>query len=231
MDDIRDVYIARVVPGRRFVDIGGLWGVVNEKATVAASAGASEVTMLDAMPDGHPTWTQFDERARAHGVDVRCAVVNLDAAETVSGYGGQFDVVHCSGILYHCPNPIHTLTQLHKLTGERLILTSTIVPEDFETSAGRLTLGIGGMRFVPYLDETTRRIASARWNDVGGTGMLGLDTPVDAWSVTDYGPWWWLLTPSAIRQMVRAVGFDIDDESPFWGGLAHTFLLSKAQPG
>jgi hypothetical protein len=113
---------------------------------------------------------------------------------------------------------------LYKLSNEYLVLTSTVVPEDFETSAGRLSLGIGGMRLVPYLDEQTRRIASARWNDAGATGLGGLDTPCE-WNVEDYGPWWWLLTPSAIRQMVQAVGYTIVDEGPFWGGLAHTLLL------
>ena len=41
MDDIRDRFIEKVAAGKRFVDIGGLWGMVNEKATVAAAAGAS----------------------------------------------------------------------------------------------------------------------------------------------------------------------------------------------
>jgi hypothetical protein len=90
MDDIRDRFIEKVAAGKRFVDIGGLWGMVNEKATVAAAAGASEVTMLDAMEEGHETWHQFAERARARNVDARCVTANLDASETVATFAGQF---------------------------------------------------------------------------------------------------------------------------------------------
>jgi hypothetical protein len=33
--DPRDVFLGRVARGRTFADVGGLWGVVNEKVSVA----------------------------------------------------------------------------------------------------------------------------------------------------------------------------------------------------
>ena len=47
-EDIRDVFIRRVATGRSFVDVGALWGTVNEKVSVAKGAGAT--TMAWASP-------------------------------------------------------------------------------------------------------------------------------------------------------------------------------------
>ena len=50
--DLRDDYIRRVVRGRSFADVGGLWGTVNEKVSVAAQAEARSVAMIDISPAG-----------------------------------------------------------------------------------------------------------------------------------------------------------------------------------
>jgi hypothetical protein len=225
MDDIRDQFIAQVVPGKRFVDIGGLWGEVNEKVSVAAELGAIEVTMMDIVPQGHELWHSFSDRVRARSIDAECVTANLNEFDTIAAHAGRFDVVHCSGILYHCPNPLHTLAQLRALAGESVVLTSTVVPERTQSSVGQVDLGEGGLRLVPHLNARDRSIFAAYWNERGVTGIGGLD--VDAiWDVSDYNPWWWFLTPSALRQMAEAVGFGVLDEGPFWGGLAHTLLLT-----
>ena len=39
MRDVRDTYIRQVVAGKSFADIGGLWGTVNEKVSVAHTHG------------------------------------------------------------------------------------------------------------------------------------------------------------------------------------------------
>ena len=41
---------------------------------------------------------------------------------------GRFDVVFCSGIIYHVPNPVLTLEQLRRLCGRVLILASPCFP-------------------------------------------------------------------------------------------------------
>ena len=38
MTDVRDTYIAQVVAGKSFADVGGLWGTVNEKVSVVVAA-------------------------------------------------------------------------------------------------------------------------------------------------------------------------------------------------
>ena len=40
MRDVRDTYISQVVAGKSFADVGGLWGTVNEKVSVAHAHGA-----------------------------------------------------------------------------------------------------------------------------------------------------------------------------------------------
>ena len=225
--DIRDEYIGRVASGRRFAEFGGLWGVVSEKISVAASAGATSLTMIDILPQDDDLWSLF--RRHVGEIAVETHTANLDDSRTVQQLGGRFDVVHCSGILYHCPNPLHSMTQLRKLSNEYLILTSAVVPETIDTSQGRIDLGIGGIRLVPYLSDQERKIFAAHWGDRGITGLVGLDVEC-TWSVDDYTPWWWLMTPSVIKQMARAVGFEVVADGPFWDGLAHTFLLRRTGP-
>ena len=51
--DPRDRFIHEVSKDKSFVDVGGLWGTVNERVSVAHAAGARELAMLDiSPPDG-----------------------------------------------------------------------------------------------------------------------------------------------------------------------------------
>ena len=50
MRDVRDTYIRQVVAGKSFADVGGLWGTVNEKVSVAHAYGARALTMIDVSP-------------------------------------------------------------------------------------------------------------------------------------------------------------------------------------
>src|SRR5260370_410077 len=73
MSDIRDVFISRVVDGRSFAEVGGLWGTVNEKVSVAHQRGAQALAMFDTAPEGHMWWQKFEERRASLNVpDVRC---------------------------------------------------------------------------------------------------------------------------------------------------------------
>ncbi|MEO8839534.1 MAG: hypothetical protein ABI351_12580 [Herbaspirillum sp.] len=48
------------------------------------------------------------------------------------------EVVHCSGIIYHVPDPYRMLVNLRKLTAEHLILTSMVVPERIKNREGKM---------------------------------------------------------------------------------------------
>ena len=49
---------------------------------------------------------------------------------------GTFEMVHCSGVLYHMPNPVSTILRLRSVTERYLILSSAVVPDRIATSEG-----------------------------------------------------------------------------------------------
>ena len=56
---------------------------------------------------------------------------------------GSFDVVHCSGVLYHCPEPLYTLRQLRAITRETLVLGIATMPETVSSTAGFVSVEPG----------------------------------------------------------------------------------------
>jgi hypothetical protein len=219
-DDIRDEFIAAaLVDGGSFADIGGLWGTVSEKVTVAHAAGATSVAMVDILPTSNPLWAAFRERVSYLGVPTwQEHVANLDEAPPTLG---PWDVVHCSGVIYHCPNPLHTLRKLHALTGKSLVLTSMVLAERMETDRGVIEVPAGQPIFIPGLDAENLSIVDRFLEMRGVRNAIGIDVPAE-YDVTDYGPWWWVPTPSALEAMVRTAGYRILGSGPFWDGRSWT---------
>ncbi|HEX7654859.1 MAG TPA: hypothetical protein VF607_15225, partial [Verrucomicrobiae bacterium] len=94
-------WIKQLAKDRTFVDVGGLWNTVNERVTIAAKAGAAQVTMIDGMDPEDPWWQKFYERCRTEGVVCnRSLVANVDEPD-FPVKAGNYDIVHCSGIIYH----------------------------------------------------------------------------------------------------------------------------------
>jgi 2-polyprenyl-3-methyl-5-hydroxy-6-metoxy-1,4-benzoquinol methylase len=126
MSDPRDEYLSQIVKGKSFADVGGLWGTVSEKVSVAHRYGASALTMIDVAPPPNEEWRLFEERRR----DLRLPPVNCISGDVVSLVESntcpQFDVVHCSGVLYHIPDPVRLVAALRKITREYLILCSVV---------------------------------------------------------------------------------------------------------
>lgn len=63
-EGVRDTYIRQVVAGKSFADVGGLWGTVNEKVSVAHAHGARTLSMIDVSPPDSELWVLFEERRR-----------------------------------------------------------------------------------------------------------------------------------------------------------------------
>ena len=166
----REELVARFAPGRSFLDVGAPWSVHGAIAFAARDAGATRVTALDVMA---PT----PEFAQRQG-DVRFVQGDVHDAATVAA-AGIHDVVWCSGVLYHAPNPLLTLERLHALTGETLLLAT-------ETIRGR------GRRCVFAPDPSAH---PARHE------------PFDP--ARRYGNWWWGFSRSAVMAMVAASGFEV----------------------
>ena len=229
--DPRDRFVHQVSNGRTFADVGGLWGTVNERATVAHFAGASEVTMLDLSPVGSHWWQKFEVRREELNVPpVRAIcgdIVKLAAGENPP----RFDVVHCSGILYHIPDQFQFLRAMRTITREYLILTSSITETHISNEAGELTVPDGGSLFLPALSQRERAVLKAHWWPTLGDGSLGLTRDITSWNLDDYGPWWWLPTTTALARMCEVAGFDVREVEHLWNGHAATLMLAARGKG
>ena len=225
MSDVRDTYISQVVAGKSFADVGGLWGTVNEKVSVAHAHGARTLTMIDVSPQDSALWTQFDERRQGlHVPDVECVSGDVLAlAETASC--PQFDVVHCSGVLYHMPEPVRFLCALRKMTRKALILTSAITATRVKSKKGVLDIPEAAMLCIPALHGREREIIQSYWYDIVGDSAFGLTQDIPAWDTEDFGPWWWLPTAEALRAMCESTGFRHETGALTWSGNAYSQLL------
>jgi hypothetical protein len=217
--DAKDEFIQRVSAGKSFCDVGGLWGTVGEKVSVAHAAGAARLAMVDVEPEGTELWQSFDERMAAKGI---AGVERISADINQGTFPDRFDVVHCSGVIYHSPNPLQTLGALRRLAGEHLILGSVVVPNEIRNDAGSISFAAGQALFLPHVDEATLAVVR-RHLDEPGFQALGVNLPTE-WRADDYGPWWWLFTASVLRQLLAATGFVVVDEAPYGGGKACAFL-------
>ena len=83
----------------------------------------------------------------------------LDAAHACYGVKvGQFDVVHCSSVFYHTPDPVNAIRNLISITREPFLLSSAVVPNVISNRVGKLALRAGECLLVPALDERDRAV-------------------------------------------------------------------------
>jgi hypothetical protein len=183
----REDVVRRHAAGKTFCDVGCMWKVHGRIAFVAEEAGATAVTGLDVM-DASPEF-QAEHSRRASGV--RFVQGDLHDPETVAAVG-RHDVVWCSGVLYHAPNPVLTLQRLRELTTELLILQTMTLPE--------LPGVKQGLVFYPGVPD---RGLYARWGE-DAAGSLRLPDPGE----DQYAPWWWGISQSALHAMLRAADFE-----------------------
>lgn len=123
------------------------------------------------------------ERARRDS-NVRFVQGDMHDPATIAAVG-RHDVVWCSGVLYHAPHPLLTLERLRELTADTLLLATETVPE---TPGRRNTLVV-----APGPDEHPNA-EPARGPGEG------------------YGPWYWGISPSALRTLLALAGFAVLEE-------------------
>ena len=190
-EDLWRELIARYAPGRRFVDVGCMWKVDGDYAFHALASGASAVTGIDITP----ATPAFEAKNAAAGGRVRFLRGDLNDPRLVE-WAGTHEVVFCSGVLYHVPDPIFTLTQLRRLCTERLILTTASMGERAEPHTAIL---------LPFLDDEVRRELAF---PMQRGRKIGLDTGFEP--DKGYANWFWLPTPSCVVAMARLAGFAIE---------------------
>lgn len=229
--DHRDEFIREVVDGKSFLEVGGLWGAVNEKATVAHRANAKAIGALDIWPADSEWWLKFRERCIEHGLtNVAEIIGNTDNPKTLTQVG-TYDVVHCAGVLYHCPNPFLTLSNLRHMSNGIVLLTSAVMPPLVENKFGQVVFPDDMAISVPAIDEQNRKVIDHYIKDAYGGGAYGVNDAIDSWFFSDgapnYGPWWWLWTAEYLNRIVPACGFEIIRTASQFNGTGHLMMLRK----
>jgi len=180
--------IARYAPGQTFVDVGCMFAVHGAYAFEALDRGASAVTAVDLREAS----AEFQAANRQRGGRVRFVRGDVNDP-TVLARIGTHDVVFCSGVIYHVPDPVFTLERLKSICGGTLILGSATIPEQRLPQAAV---------YYPFMDERGR---NALWHRTPFT-KVGIDTEYrPEWEHSNY---FWGFTPSCLEAIVRTVGFE-----------------------
>jgi len=184
-----------------------MWSVDGAIAFHAEECGAGKVTAVDVMA---PTEDFEAEHAR-RGSAVRFVRGDIHEPQLIEPH----DVVWCSGVLYHAPNPLLTLERLRAITGELLIIATETVPEVPGVAQACV--------FLPGMRARDRRVhAAAR----PGLEALGVSTEFDP--KQSYGAWWWGISRSALHGMLRATGLEVVEEH---GDALHATVLARPAAG
>jgi len=199
-DRYRDI-IARLCPGKSFIDVGCLWAIHGEYAFYAAENGSPRVVGFDvneATPEFHARNTALGNRVGFIRGDLN--------ASSFPGQVGTFDIVFCVSVLHHMPNPVAALLQLRRVCGEAAIIGVPTIPErDLPHSA----------IYLPFLDPTERqKVLKALSTSVYRTGKTA-----EFQGGRTYVNWFWCFTPSCVKAMFKTAGFDLVDayEYPRFG--------------
>jgi SAM-dependent methyltransferase len=178
----RDLIRREARAGGSFLDVGCMWTIHGANSFAAEEAGAGSVTALDVMA----RTPEFDAAHRTRGSNVRFVLGDVNDPAVVAEVGPH-DVVWCSGVLYHCPDPFLTVHRLRELTAGRLLLATEVAPE-------------------------VRGVARAAALLPTGRAHPGAPPRLPAADDTGYAPWYWLPTPSAVRALLEVAGFELAEE-------------------
>ncbi len=192
------------------MDVGGLWGTKNEMVTPASKAGAATVTMIDVIPRESVWWERFEQRCSAQNVsDVELKVGDITDRESIT-HLGSFDVVHCSGVMYHVPDIFGFVGNLLSITNEYLLVGSQTVPSVLSNSAGSIMFSNSGALCAPCLTESDRRVFQQHYMDAGrNIPTFDPGTKFINGIQADTGPWWWLFTPEFMTKVFRTFDLEI----------------------
>ena len=124
--------------GRSCLDMGSMEGLI---PVVMKRGGAAEVLATDAIDH---CWDKMEAIQHYYGVEFEYKSVGLMYELDKKLKGRAFDLVHCSGLLYHVFSPIHVLCGIRPLVKRNglMIVSTNVVVEDGYTmefnNAGRI---------------------------------------------------------------------------------------------
>jgi hypothetical protein len=199
--EARKRLIPRFAPGRSFADVGCMWEAHGEIAFRAEEAGATAVTAFDGM---NPTDEYLREHERRNS-EVRFVQGDIHDPRAAAEIG-EHDVVWCTGLLYHTPNPLLMLERLASITRGTLILATHTIPE---------IPGVeGACVLYPALSDAGRAAHAPAWP----AGTMGVTEPFERGPLMKYANYWWGISRTALMGMLDVSGFEpleVTETSPF----------------
>ena len=173
-----------------------MWSLAGQIAFWAEEAGATNVTLVDAVD---PSDEFLAEHTRRNS---KVTYIQADLHEPASiELIGPHDVVWCTGVLYHTPHPFLQVEHLRRLTQEKLVLGTHVIPE---------VPGFPGASvFYPLLEDSARDAYGSVYDD---QLRMAVKQPFSFEPGHEYANWWWGLTPSALRAMISLAGLEIIEE-------------------
>lgn len=208
----------------RFVDVGALWGTENETVSKAKMLGAESVSIIDIQIPGHELWLKMQNRLSQ--LEVSCNFISGDIRDIFKDYQQSFDVVFCSGIIYHDPSPIEFLQKLTSMSSNFLILGSMVVPEKIKNRKGSLDLTNVGAAFIPFMSNKSKEAVMAQYASQGVPEISSLNQDFKFSGIDDTTPWYWLMTRRYLDLIMTMCNFQIIDTGSDWGENDH-FILAK----
>jgi hypothetical protein len=235
--DIVDEWIQANPRRESFVDIGGIGEFsTNERTTWAKRCGYSRVAMADLEDFSHKLWKHyFDELESKDITGIEYIPnVNIDDNNLVNNIG-KWDFVHSTGILYHVPNPVHSIANYKRITSSDLIINNVVIPTKIENEIGTLEFNQATALFLPSLVGRDRDILQLYYKQKFGWELNVLAPSVEqagalsqphvhADGSLSYYPYWWLFTAHAFESAARLLGLEIVDTWT-WENHAHFMWL------
>ncbi len=216
-----DGWIADIVRGQTFVDIGGI-GVdsCNERVTFASAAGARRTAIADIRPFTYFEWDLFAKKAAAAGVTQYDRYENVDITNpSLPERLPVFDVVHCTASSITCRIPWTRCKHLRKVVGKHLIINTVTIPERVSNEKGTLEFKGNVALFLPGLSAREREILTAhyaakfpwKFDDVAPPleRQTGAIMPYFEKGQFSCWPYWWLMSDDCFRSLTALMGFRI----------------------
>ena len=232
-----DEWIARIAPGHSLVDIGGIGEFsTNERCSWAQRCGASRVAMADFEPFEHDRWGRWRKETAAQGIggieEFQRANIDDPALPQILG---RWDIVHSTGILYHVPNPVHSILNIRRVARRWLILNTVIVPEVIENAAGTLRFPACAVALFAALRGQERAVLAEHYR--GQFGMEidslapvrqeGAAMPYLREGAPSYYPYWWIFTRTSFEAALEILEMQVRERWT-WRDHAHFVLLERA---
>jgi len=176
-------YFSRYVPGRSFADLGCLWNADGAYCFYAELIGAVSPMLAVDVNEETPQFSAYSRALTSNVTFLQKNILDLQPAND-----GTYDVVFCSGVLYHMPDPMLALSRIVGISKSTVILVTHTVPGEDET-----------MKMYPF----SATPATMPWEKATPRGR---DQRFEV-RYGDFAPWWFGFTERCVESMLRVFRF------------------------